>query len=107
MKYGLNCITCGKIYPSTYNSQICKKCHGILRILYDSKPNSIGFNVKSFWDYKTLLPDSNSYRNYEVGITKLIQSKNSSNLFLKLELENPTKSFKYVYILFYIDKMLR
>ncbi|MGC8676238.1 MAG: pyridoxal-phosphate dependent enzyme [Candidatus Micrarchaeia archaeon] len=39
------------------------------------------------------MPDG-KYRHYEVGFTKLVESRESKNLFLKLEFENPTRSFK-------------
>lgn len=61
---------------------------------YISRPELLGINTTSFWDYVSILPDSKYYRNYEVGFTKLIKSNDYDNLFLKLELENPTRSFK-------------
>jgi threonine synthase len=46
----------------------------------------------SFWDYEQLLPRGR-YRHFEVGSTRLIPAR-ERGLFLKMELENPTKSFK-------------
>ncbi len=94
MKYSLKCTTCQEKYAQTYKSQICKKCHGVLEVVYTSRPEGFGFGVSSFWGYRHFLPDSDSYREYEVGFTKLIKSRENKKLFLKLELQNPTRSFK-------------
>ena len=46
-----------------------------------------------FWDYEKSLPECR-YKHYDVGSTHLIRSADQNNVFLKLEIENPTKSFK-------------
>jgi threonine synthase len=73
----------------SYSSQICK-CGGILEVKYKNLaqiPNS-----KDFWDYEELLPKSN-YKRLMLGGTRMIDSY-EKNLMLKLELYNPTRSFK-------------
>jgi threonine synthase len=74
-------------------SQLCGKCSGILDVVYDKPvktpiPGSSG----SFWDYEALLPKS-KYCHYLLESTSLVKS-NEKRLWLKLELENPTRSFK-------------
>ena len=88
-KYKLKCLECGASYGETYYTQICERCNGLLEVIYAhiSKPKRIG----SFWDMKGVLPDSD-YMELELGNTKLI--KTGSNVYAKLEFENPTRSFK-------------
>lgn len=47
---------------------------------------------KDFWSYEPVLPDG-EYRHYKLGNTTLLPATHP-DLFLKLENENPTKSFK-------------
>ncbi len=88
-KYKLKCLECGASYGETYYTQICERCNGLLEVIYAhiSKPKRIG----SFWDMKGVLPDSD-YMELELGNTKLV--KTGSNVYAKLEFENPTRSFK-------------
>ncbi|MGC8669981.1 MAG: threonine synthase [Candidatus Micrarchaeia archaeon] len=93
MEYVLKCTKCSKTYPSSYKSQTCDLCGGILEVIYDYKINRKVFeNAQSFWDFEPLMPKG-IYKHFELGMTKLIPSK-ERNLFFKLEFENPTKSFK-------------
>lgn len=64
----------------------------MLEVEYDKYPKRLTVSA-SFWDNEKMLPHG-KYRHYEVGGTKLIKSHSSSNLFLKLETGNPTRSFK-------------
>lgn len=48
--------------------------------------------VKDFWSYRSLLPEG-GYKEYKLGNTTLLRAA-EDGLFMKLELENPTKSFK-------------
>ncbi|MGC8568234.1 MAG: threonine synthase [Candidatus Micrarchaeia archaeon] len=93
MEYEMVCRSCGKKYPSSYNKQVCESCGSILEVVYLAAPKSSDFKGDGFWSYANLLPDS-KYRNFEVGSTRLIQSHESSSLYLKLETDNPTNSFK-------------
>ena len=74
-----------------YRKQLCDSCGGILEANYVGRP-SIKELRKDFWSYEPLLPKG-EYRHYKLGNTTLLASV-EKGLFLKLELENPTKSFK-------------
>ncbi|MGC8662416.1 MAG: threonine synthase [Candidatus Micrarchaeia archaeon] len=91
MNYYLKCTKCGKVYERNYNMQICDKCDGILEVVYNEKVPYIE-HANSFWDFKPILPYG-KYREFEVGLTKVIPGK-ENRLYLKLETENPTHSFK-------------
>lgn len=47
---------------------------------------------KDFWSCEPVLPDG-EYKHYKLGNTTLLQAR-EDDLFLKLEVENPTRSFK-------------
>ncbi len=92
MRYHLECLKCGTDRPSGYDKQVCSKCGGILDVRYEGRmPKIVG--TGKFWDYEKVLPDC-KYRHYEIGSTRLIQSHDQDNVFLKLEIDNPTRSFK-------------
>ncbi|MCL4389394.1 MAG: pyridoxal-phosphate dependent enzyme [Candidatus Marsarchaeota archaeon] len=91
MDYYLECVKCGCRFPSSYNKQTCGRCSSILEVIY--KGNAKVPPSRNFWDYEKLMPKG-KYKHYQVGSTKMIKSKRHSNLFLKVELTNPTKSFK-------------
>ncbi len=91
MEYSLLCTGCARKYDSTYDSQLCAACSGILEVAYHGSASKAQQN-HSFWDYEHLLP-SGKYRHYEVGFTRLAHTHDSS-LYLKMELQNPTHSFK-------------
>ena len=93
MKYYLKCTICKASYQSDFESQICAKCRGILEVVYVGKPRKLGISCKSFWDFEAALPDG-EYKHYVVGGTRLVQSESRRNIFMKLEMENPTRSFK-------------
>jgi threonine synthase len=93
MEYYLKCDQCGEVYKSSFEHQLCGRCNSLLEVVYSELPKAPTQKNVSFWDYENLLPNSNYYR-YEVGGTKLIGAHNSENLTLKLEIENPTRSFK-------------
>ena len=91
MKYRLDCLSCGKKHPSYYKSQLCEACGGILEVTYIGRPK-LKTLKKDFWSYEPLLPDGR-YKHYKLGETTLLRASEES-LWLKLETENPTKSFK-------------
>jgi len=91
MRYTLKCLQCGEVHQSTYNAQVCE-CGGILEVVYAEKAPRIK-SAGRFWDYEKVLPAC-KYNHYEIGSTRLIRSHESDNIFLKLEIDNPTKSFK-------------
>lgn len=91
MDYYLECTRCGSGFDNDYGNQICAKCGGILEVVYKGRlkiPKSA-----IFWDYESELPDS-KYTHYALGGTALVESNLHHGLFLKLELYNPTGSFK-------------
>ncbi len=91
MRYLLKCLECGKQYSMFFPRQLCDKCSGILEVTYSGKPVMTSLK-KDFWSYEALLPDG-EYRHYKLGNTTLLPATHPG-LFLKLESENPTKSFK-------------
>lgn len=90
MEYTLECTKCGEKYGSSYPHQTCAKCNGLLEVFYRGNAKAKG---TSFWDYENMLPKGR-YAHYELGGTRLIRSNDNDGLFLKLEIENPTRSFK-------------
>ncbi len=93
MNYRLECLECGESYKSTFKSQVCRKCLSILEIVYEGRLSNFGISGRSFWDFERVLPKGN-YKHYIVGGTRLVRSDIAENLFLKLEQENQTQSFK-------------
>jgi threonine synthase len=89
--YTLRCRSCRKEYAMYYRQQLCESCGGILEVIYSGRP-VIGSLRKDFWSYESLLPKG-EYRHYKLGNTTLLTSV-EEHLYLKLEMENPTKSFK-------------
>jgi threonine synthase len=71
--------------------QLCDKCGGILEAVYSGDAQMAALK-KDFWSYEAFLPQG-EYRHYKLGNTTLF-SATQQDLFLKLEIENPTKSFK-------------
>ena len=91
MSYHLECLACETRLSMDYPRQLCSKCGGMLEVVYAHAPKVKELR-KAFWSYEPFLPDS-EYKHYKLGCTTLLPAK-EENLFLKLELENPTKSFK-------------
>lgn len=93
MEYFLKCDQCGGVYKNSFEYQLCEMCRSLLEVVYPQLPKAVPKKTTSFWDYENLLPNCN-YHHYEVGGTKLIDAHHSENIALKLEIENPTRSFK-------------
>lgn len=93
MKYYLECLGCGTTYKHTYRFQTCSKCAKNLEVIYTEKSKRIKAESGDVWDYEFFLP-ADTYKHYVLGGTKLIKSRKHDNLYLKLEVENPTGSFK-------------
>lgn len=74
-----------------FPKQLCGICGGILEVTCSGEVK-IESLKKDFWSYEALLPDG-EYRHYKLGNTTLLPASGKA-LFLKLETENPTKSFK-------------
>ena len=93
MKYILKCTVCKVEYSSRHSYQTCGNCGGNLEVVYTEKPKFGKSNGERFWDYEFLLPKA-KYRRRELGGTKIIRSKDNDRLYFKLEIDNPTRSFK-------------
>ncbi len=95
MRYSLRCHGCGHIYGSNYPSQICERCNSILEVVYHGKPvpKARRNGAVDFWDYEPILPMS-KYRHFDVGGTKVIRDRTHKDRYLKMETDNPTRSFK-------------
>ncbi len=91
MDYTLSCGSCHAVYKGSYRRQTCGRCGGILRVDYKGKVGKARFDG-DFWSMEPILPESR-YRHYELGNTELVKS-GIQGLWLKLELQNPTRSFK-------------
>lgn len=91
MDYYLKCASCKSRFQSDYSKQTCGKCGAILEVIY--KGTMSVPRCKGFWDYEKLMPKGR-YTHYAIGGTELVHGKERGNLFLKLELNNPTGSFK-------------
>ncbi len=91
MEYYLKCRACGAEYSRRHPYQACPNCGSVLEVIYTGQIR-LGRLSRSFWDYEPILPEGR-YRHYELGSTNMIKSR-SRGLLLKLEIENPTKSFK-------------
>ncbi len=87
-EYHLECLSCKAKFGMDYAKQTCGKCGGILEVVYEKKrkfePGS------NFWDFSQFLPLGN-YRHYYAGSTRAIYENGNA---MKLELDNPTNSFK-------------
>ncbi len=87
-EYHLECLSCKAKFGMDYTKQTCSKCGGILEVVYDKKHK---FESSSnFWDFSSFLP-LGSYRHFYVGSTRVIDEDGNA---MKLELDNPTNSFK-------------
>jgi threonine synthase len=93
MKYFLECTKCGMHFDEKYKRQVCSACGAILDVKYKKFNFSSDRKKEGMWAYEDMLPDA-KYRHYAVGGTKLLQSNENPDLFLKLEIQNPTRSFK-------------
>ena len=74
-----------------FRKQLCDSCGRILEVDYVGRPG-IKELRKDFWSYEPLLPKG-EFKHYKLGNTTLLPSV-EQGLFLKLETENPTRSFK-------------
>src|SRR3954447_25934987 len=103
----LRCRVCAAEYPAPANG-ICSACFGPLEPVYDwdalartVSRESIEAGPKSLWRYSALLPaappqDSANGPGFTplVPAPRLARELGIGELFLKLDLANPTHSFK-------------
>ena len=105
----LRCIDCGAEYPPSQVIYVCRKCKGLLEVLYDmdgvrtamerSDWRRRPFNV---WRYRDLLPidDESKIVTLDEGGTPLYRCQRLGeilgldNLYVKFEGMNPSGSFK-------------
>jgi len=99
----LQCISCGAEYPVDTHSR-CVKCSGILSGRYDldGKDFDLQERGKSIWQFRDMMPPvgDSSIVSMGEGWTPFIKSKRygnsigASNLWCKVEGQNPSGSFK-------------
>ncbi len=85
-------MKCSAKYKSSSDFQICQKCSSLLNAVYDEKKKFSYTKENSYWSYEEHMPDS-KYMHYPAGGTEVIIGE-EDGLYLKVETENPTKSFK-------------
>jgi len=102
--YHLECIMCGAKYPADEVIYTCKKCDGLLDVVYDySKIRLAREDLKgplSVWKYKALLPVSREPVSLREGGTPVYHMKRIGEeiglkeAYAKHEGMNPSGSFK-------------
>ena len=102
--YHLECIKCGAKYPADEVIYTCKKCDGLLDVVYDySKIHLAREDLKgplSVWKYKALLPVSREPVTLKEGGTPVYHMKKIGaeiglkKAYAKHEGMNPSGSFK-------------
>ncbi|HKJ96660.1 MAG TPA: pyridoxal-phosphate dependent enzyme [Thermoplasmataceae archaeon] len=100
---GLVCLECGKAYDSTTLS-VCESCGGILTGRYNLDDVEIDLKNRgrSIWHFKDLFPpvSPENITSLNEGWTPYVEAKSygkeigASNLWCKLEGQNPSGSFK-------------
>ncbi|MDE1825619.1 MAG: pyridoxal-phosphate dependent enzyme [Candidatus Micrarchaeota archaeon] len=105
MDYTLKCTRCTKEYGPQSTAFRCKLCKSVLEVSYDYSTLELnaGFRneVPSSQKYVQFLPLSTPLRTLEEGSTELkavdteeLLGDGSVKLHLKIETENPTRTFK-------------
>lgn len=107
--YNLYCINCGEVQKEKKTHTRCIKCDGSLDINYDYQSIKKSINKKAFktspinFDkYLSLLPTKTLNGNHTLGegntpllkLKNIAKELNLSNLYAKVEGQNPTGSFK-------------
>ncbi len=95
MDYVLKCLGCGHVYKRSYDAQVCDRCGGLLEVAYKGNPKRLSNESgrPSIWEYADFLPKG-EYKRWAVGGTRLLRSQDLGNVYMKMELDNPTRSFK-------------
>lgn len=98
MKFYLKCTKCGQKYDQDYAWPRCEKCGGLLEVTYDYATIEIPSDFKTAfikqWKYRPFMPVKRRPITAGEGGTRLRKVGSSPNVYLKIELDNPTKSFK-------------
>ncbi|MDR2943897.1 MAG: threonine synthase [Methanosarcinales archaeon] len=107
MEYHLKCIECGAEYGKTEVIYTCRKCDGLLDVIYDYNEIKKNMDMEklktappSVWKYKDLLPIAIEPVSIREGGTplykcdRLAEKIGVKELYVKHEGMNPTGSFK-------------
>ena len=96
----LECTKCGERLSPAQPNTVCPKDGGILYARYDLqalkrsfRPESLAGRAANMWRYSEVLPAENPVTLGE-GFTPMLPSRETPNLFIKDEGQNPTGSFK-------------
>ncbi|MFQ6056961.1 MAG: pyridoxal-phosphate dependent enzyme, partial [Methanosarcinales archaeon] len=100
--YHLECIKCKARYSATEIIYTCKKCEGLLDVVYDYSKIDFDLNNQPLmvWKYKKLLPVDIDPITLQEGGTPLYKCNRLAEwigikeLYVKHEGMNPTGSFK-------------
>ena len=107
MEYHLKCIECDAEFDKTEIIYTCRKCNGLLDVIYDYNEikknmdmNKLKTETPSVWKYKDLLPVDIEPVSIREGGTplykcdRLAEKIGVKELYVKHEGMNPTGSFK-------------
>lgn len=96
-EYYLKCTSCGAKYGPEHAWPRCDRCGGILEVVYERLELPRDFRTRFIkqWKYAPLMPVS-SRRPVTAGEggTRLRKVGSEPDVYLKIEIDNPTKSFK-------------
>jgi len=94
----LRCTKCGAEYHPDYPWPVCDRCGGLLEVEYDYStvrlPPDFRHRPVKQWKYAPLYPVSRRPITVGEGGTRLKRISASPDIYLKIEVDNPTKSFK-------------
>ncbi len=99
--FHLQCSACSAQYTPNALHNLCTKCGGPLLVVYELSPapdlrEEIKGRAPSMWRYREVLPmdEERDIITLGEGATPMLRSRLGSNVFIKDESKNPTRSFK-------------